>query len=269
MNTDPHIFTNGTSTLAHYGVKGMRWGIRKDKNKSFESAVNSVRHNLSNEPSPITKQSASMSAVKRRSGITNDKDAALCVDMANLLYDSASKREPQITKDVISSVVNTNAKMYGLQNRMKQPTSLAGKIGTNLAISDNINDASSNIHDVIRYTICSEDSSYTNNYKKISATLAQKGYTETRCKNYFERYVRQESMHKSIQCNYRSPDGQYFEIQYQTPSSQAAKELKIPLYEERRKSSVSKSRARILEAKMRDLAEQVSTPRGVSRIKEH
>ena len=41
-------------------------------------------------------------------------------------------------------------------------------------------------------------------------------------------------MHKAVQSTFRDKSGNVFELQFQTPSSQAAKELKLPLSEERR-----------------------------------
>lgn len=49
-------------------------------------------------------------------------------------------------------------------------------------------------------------------------------------------------MHKAVQCTYQNKDGYKFELQFQTPSSQAAKELKTPIYEERRKVGISEQK---------------------------
>ena len=76
-------------------------------------------------------------------------------------------------------------------------------------------------------------------------------------------------MHKSVQSTFSDKDGNIFELQFQTPSSQAAKELKLPLYEERRKSNISESRAKELEASMRDLAEKVKDPDRIEYIESH
>ena len=74
-------------------------------------------------------------------------------------------------------------------------------------------------------------------------------------------------MHKAVQCTYRNKDGYEFELQFQTPASQAAKELKIPIYEERRKSGISEQRARELESQMKQLAENVKDPPDIYKIK--
>ena len=65
----------------------------------------------------------------------------------------------------------------------------------------------------------------------------------------------------------KTKNGYEFELQFQTPSSQAAKELKVPIYEERRKVGISDKRSKELESKMRDLAECVQNPPNISSIK--
>lgn len=79
--------------------------------------------------------------------------------------------------------------MYGLEYRLKQPTSLAGKIGADAKASGmSFKDAANNIKDVIRYTAVSDTNNFVEKYNNIRANLEKKGYTETRCKNFFERY---------------------------------------------------------------------------------
>ena len=72
-----------------------------------------------------------------------------------------------------------------------------------------------------------------------------------------------------MQCVYADSDGNRFELQFHTPASQAAKELKIPIFEARRKSGLSKERQNELEQQMTKLAEKVKNPNGVFTIKSH
>ena len=99
--------------------------------------------------------------------------------------------------------------------------------------------------------------------------LENKGYTETRCKNYFDLFNQGKVKHKSVQCNYKTKDGYEFEIQFQTPESQDAKTKKIPLYEERRSVDIDVKRAKELEKQMEDLALKVPDPINIERIKSH
>jgi len=130
-------------------------------------------------------------------------------------------------------------------------------------------EAANGIKDSIRYTAVLDTSSFVRNYNSIKSELVNKGYEEIKCKNYFESYKQGKVMHKSVQSTYADKNGNVFELQFQTPSSQAAKELKLPLYEERRKTGISEIRAKELEAGMKYLADRVKDPINIERILSH
>lgn len=273
--------------LYHHGIKGQKWGVRRfqnkdgtwtpegkerrnsgnDRDREFELAEGSVIRRLSNNYEKFNKQAIDISAVKARGGL-NNSESLKCVSLASKKFAEASRQEPQITKDIVNAVSNSQCKMYGLEFRLKQPASLAAKIGADSKEKNiSFEDASKGIRDAIRYTAVSDTKNFVNNYSSIKKSLEDKGYSETRCKNFFEKYKRGEVMHKAVQCTYKNKDGYEFELQFQTPASQAAKELKIPIYEERRKAGISEKRALELEARMRDLAESVEDPPYIERIK--
>ena len=268
--------------LAHHGIKGQKWGVRRYQNSDgtlteegkehyskFGEMEQNVINKLSNHVSKINKQPIDILEVKTR-GNVDDKDAQICADLANKIFDKAAKVEPKITEDVVTSVDNSGSKMYGLEYRLKQPTSIAGKIAADAKEKGiSYKEAASEIKDSIRYTSVSDTKDFVNNYTSIKNILRNKGYEEIKCKNYFESYKAGKVMHKSVQSTFSDKDGNIFELQFQTPSSQAAKELKLPLYEERRKSNISESRAKELEASMRDLAEKVKDPDRIEYIESH
>lgn len=237
--------------------------------KSFGGAVSSVTSKLSNHPHPIAKQPLDVDEVMSRGNVSK-KEAVECSRLADKVYARASKNEPEITKDIVGSVSESGAKMYGLQYRLKQPTSIAGKIASD-SKEDGVSfvESSRGIKDSVRYTAVSNNKDFVKNYKSIKSNLESKGYEETRCKNFFVKYQNGEVQHKAVQCTYKSPKGFIFELQFQTPESQAAKDLKVPLYEERRRRGVSEERASELEAQMRNLAERVPYPNDISEIKSH
>lgn len=250
--------------ICHHGVKGMKWGVRKDR---FNSTVRMVKSNASNSYSTIIKQPANIKLVKERGGLT-ERDAKTCIRLANYKYSQAALREPKITNDVIYAVSGTGSSMYGLQFRLKQPTSMAGKIGSDAKEKGiSFKKASDGIRDSIRYTAISDRKNFVNNYNSINTTLQTMGYTQTKLKNYFDLYSKGEAKHKSVQATYADKTGFEFELQFQTPASQAAKELKLPLYEERRSAGISKERSAILETKMTELAEKVKNPKNVLSIR--
>lgn len=268
--------------LAHYGISRMKWGVRRFQNEdgslteegrkrymSFSKTKSDVQKKMTNNYKPFKRQPFNVYKVMERGDISELK-ANECCDYANRLFDRAKKIEPTITKDIVSATKDSGGMMYGLENRMKQPTSIAAKIGQT-AKEDNISiaDASKDIKDVIRYTSIFNDNQFTNGYYRIKAYLEALGYNEIKCKNYFALYRDNLSRHKAVQCIYSGPDGIRFELQFHTPASQAAKELKVPIYEARRKSGLSDERKQELEQQMTDLAEQVRDPKNVFSIQSH
>ena len=243
---------------------------RIDKgNGSFKSMKDTVLSQASNDPKPIKQQPIDLNIVKQRGNLTK-KEAEECASIANKMLIDISKAEPKITRDIVSAVASTGGKMYGLDNRIKQANSLAAKIGSD-AKEDGVSfeRAASGIKDSIRYTALSTDKRFVDSYNSIKRSLESKGYTETRCKNYFEDYKQGKVMHKSVQSVFENKSGVKFEVQFQTPSSQAAKELKTPIYEESRSISVTPARKSELERQMKNLAEMVPNPSKIETIKAH
>lgn len=271
-----------SNELYHHGIIGQKWGIRRFQNKDgtltdagrerynkFADTERSVINKLSNSYSNFTKESIDISGIKSRGNISS-KDAYECAGLATEIFNKASKIEPKITNDVVSAVSDSGCKMYGLEHRLKQPTSMAGKIASD-AKEKNISykEAANGIKDSIRYTSVSDTKDFVKNYNTIKTDLKSKGYEEIRCKNYFESYRQGKVMHKAVQSTFRDKDGNVFELQFHTPSSQAAKELKLPLYEERRKAGIDKFRAEELESGMRYLANRVKDPKHINSILSH
>ena len=268
--------------LYHHGILGQKWGIRRYQNKDgslttagrkrrneFSDTEKSVVNKLSNSYSKFVKKPINISEIKSR-GNVNSEDAYVCAELANKIFDRSSKVEPKITNDVISAVSNSGCKMYGLEYRLKQPTSMAGKIASD-AKEKNISykEAANSIKDSIRYTSISNTKDFVKNYNAIKADLEKKEYSEIKCKNYFDSFKQGKVMHKAVQSTFRDKSGNIFELQFQTPSSQAAKELKLPLYEERRKVGINDIRAKELESGMLYLANRVKDPKDIDLILSH
>ena len=269
------------SELYHYGIKGQRWGVRRYQNPDgsltpaglvryrIASKASQVSKNLSNKPRTYKNQEINLQKVSER-GSLNNSEAKECVSIAKKMHDNYKQIEPKITNDVIKSVKSVNANMYGLDNRLKQINSLAAKIGSD-AKSDGVSfkEASKGINDVIRYTAVLDNDSFVNGYKSIKNNLTNKGYSEEKCKNFFTKFRDGQVQHKALQTTYKSPQGAKFELQFQTLESQAAKELKIPLYEESRKIGTSPSRRNEIIKQMHELADNVTDPVGIHDILSH
>lgn len=215
--------------LIHHGIQGQKWGVRNGP------------------PYPLNS-----------------------TKLASSIHKYAVKNEPKITRDITEAANKAGSKMYGLEHKLKTRESTARKIRTD-AEEKRISEfeSAANIKDAVRYTTLTPDDSFVSAYNKFKENLVDKGYTETRCKNYFELYKEGKVKHKSVQSVFKSPDGYLFEVQFQTPSSQKAKDKKVPIYEERRKPGLSKERQLELEKQMEQLAEEVTEPKDISKIKSH
>lgn len=215
--------------LVHHGVKGMKWGVRKGP------------------PYPLNASTLSKE-----------------------IYSKAKSEEPQIRKDLSEAFRNSGASFYGLEHSLKTKDSIKRKIETDSQEKGiSIAEAAQGLKDAVRYTALSDDDNFVNAYNTIKKTLQDKGYEEVRCRNYFDEYRKGNVKHKSVQSVFKSPSDYIFELQFQTPSSQNAKDKKVPIYEERRKPNVPLSRQKELERMMEELAENVSTPKDIYSIKSH
>lgn len=233
--------------LAHYGVKGQKWGVRR----------------YQNEDGTWTEEGKAHKRGWRLKTLSAD-------ELADKLSERAKKREPKITKDVKRAALRAGSKLHGLENKLKTKQSLERKIHTD-AVEKEISEreAAMDIKDSVRYTSISDDDNFVDNYNSMKDFLEKQGYEEVRCKNYWDLYRQGKVKHKSVQSVFKAPDGYEFEIQFQTPLSQLAKDRKVPLYEERRQLGVSEKRAAVLERKMEKLADNVPTPIDIYSIKTH
>lgn len=274
MTTHQRYMQYRKEELYHHGVPGQRWGHRRYQNKDgsltalgrqrqFLQERNRIKHAMTNEPPRIQHLPPKKADVKLR-GKLNDAEAETCIKLAIESRRKAKEVEPAITSDVINAIVSSGSNMYGLENRLKQATSLAAKIGSDAKESGStFEEAAKGIKDCIRYTSVSDNKTFVESYQHTKQKLEKLGYKETRCKNYFKMYKNGEVQHKAVQCRYRDPNGYEFEIQFHTPESQAAKELKLPLYNKRRRAGLSDVKKAKLESEMHELAEQVPYPPGV------
>lgn len=229
--------------LIHYGVLGMHWGIRRYQPYSVRG---------------------------RKSGKGGKEIGEAKKSPVDKMHISAKKAEPRITNDVLKAARQSGSKMYGLGHRLKTKESIARKIKTDAIEKDiSYQEAAKGIRDTVRYTTISDDANFTRNYKIFKANLQQKGYEEVRCRNYFRMYDEGKVKHKSVQSVFKDPEGFDFEVQFHTPSSQAAKDEKVPIYEERRKPGLTRERQIELEKQMDDLAKRVKRPKNVYSIKSH
>lgn len=227
---------NEYNYLCHHGIQGMKWGIRRYQNKDG-SLTNEGRERYNKAKSE-----------------------------AHRIHVTAASKEPEITKAVKSAGIP----LYGIEHRLKTEQSIKRKIlkGVDEEFLS-VNDSASGIKDAVRYTTISSEKRFVDNYNKFKNKMEDKGYKEIRCKNYFTMFREGKVKHKSVQSVFEDPEGYKLEVQFQTPSSQKAKDLKTPLYEERRRVGISEERAKALEQRMVELAEAVKDPDRIDEIKSY
>lgn len=201
---------------------------------------------------------------------TGQFSSSAIAGVSSKIYKDASKRVKGISSDVEEAARNTGSTMYGLEHRLKTKESIYRKVKKGV-VEDLVapDKAGDDIKDAVRFTTISPEQSFVSNYNKFKSEMAKKGYSESRCKNYFQLYKEGLAKHKSVQSIFKTPDGYKFEVQFQTPASQKAKDKKIPLYEEVRKTGVSKERTAEIIREMEKLAENVKDPWYIDRIKTH
>lgn len=232
--------------------------------------IDYVRGAVSNEAKPLERGTVNIEKIMKEGGCdraTAEKAAA----EAKAIYDRVSKAEPQITADIVGAVSANSGKMYGLDYRMKQETSLGRKIASDAKaeFDGDLKAAAADVKDAVRYTAIFETSNFTQGYQNVKASLEAKGYTENRCKNYFADYAEGTSVQKAVQCVYTDKNGNRLELQFHTYESQGAKEVNHPLYEQSRAASTSKADRKTLNNRMTNISSNVPDPEGVMNIKRH
>lgn len=251
----------------------------KENKNEFKSKVEDkekvIDKQKSNELKEFKKEKLDEEKVRSRGGLTPE-EAKEASKEASRIYEMAEKVEPEISRDLIGSVSKYNGEMYGLDFRLKQPTSLAGKIGADFKEAKGAKTTmkmyADNIKDAVRYTAILNEDSFVKDYNGIKADLESKGYKEFRCKNFYKMYDENLSCQKAIQCVYENKDGYKFELQFHTNNSQGAKDvnhLDLKLYDRFREAGTPRNEKMKLYGQMCEIAELVRNPNGIYTIKEH
>lgn len=190
--------------------------------------------------------------------------------LASSIHDKASKKVDRIEGDVLSSIKSTNAKIYGLDHKQKTLDSIIRKIETDSSEKRiSFKEAADNIKDAVRFSTVSSDNNFVNDYNRFKSEMSKKGYDELQCKNYWQLYAEGKAKHKQVTSVFGDDTGYRFEVQFQTPSSINAKEKKTKLYEEVRKEGVPEHRRTEISNKMEEIAQTVTDPKGIDKIKSH
>lgn len=216
-----------SNPIEHSGVKGMKWHV----------------HNGPPYPLDLNK-------------------------VAKKIHDDAVKNNTYISADVERAAKKAGGTLHGLEYKTKTEESIKRKINKRMAEKGlDLSNAANTIKDASRYTVIADTNDFVKVYNNFKDIMAKDGYKETSCDNYFDKFSKGEVKHKAVQSNFETEDGYEFEVQFQTPESQQAKDKKLPLYNERRSTDISEERAKELEKQMEDLALEVPDPIGIETIK--
>ena len=243
--------------------------FRKKDLGQIKDKISQVLVSLTNKVKPTIKEAVDIDKIKKEGGC-NTTTARMAAELADKIYNDAADKEPKITNDIVSAVSNLGGSMYGLDYRLKQPTSLGRKIASDASGKANgLEGSANNIKDAIRYTAVFDTENFSEGYNSLKSDLESKGYKEYRCKNFYKAYKDKKSVQKAVQCVYESPDGQKFELQFHTPQSQGIKEINHPIYETRRDKSTKKQERMTGDFRMSALSSNVPDPKGVFDIVSH
>lgn len=186
-------------------------------------------------------------------------------DIAKNLISRHKGLEPFITSDLINVATTSGGKMEGLEYRLKTQDSLERKIMSDAAEKKvSYNEASTQIKDVLRYTIVNSENHFAEGYFLAVEELNKKGYNIKRVKNtFFEGEV-----YKGINTLLCDKKGNMFELQFHTQDSYELKVGKLhKLYEKYRKLDIESEEAKVIKHKMIKLSEAIKNPKGVEKIR--
>lgn len=117
--------------LCHHGVKGMKWGVRKDRSKSSKTSSNKKEKKKTNRIASVIKGSSKKKSIKKLS----DEELQRKVRRLQLekQYRDLKRDEVSAGRKIVGDILKTSGKMVGTQ----LATYAAGK-AINKALNANI-----------------------------------------------------------------------------------------------------------------------------------
>lgn len=178
------------------------------------------------------------------------------------LMTKARAAEVWITPALTYLTRERGGELEGLENRLKSRSSLTRKLSTRTAEYPDTLLERMLVEDAIRYTIVIEDQPqghHDRSIHEILAILSGVGHEIGWVKNYWP----PGDDYSGVNCVLRAPNGTFWELQFHTPQSLAAKQQTHELYEEYRLDSTPLERKRELFETMTEVWKTVPVPVGI------
>lgn len=185
--------------------------------------------------------------------------------MAQKLLIQAKANEPSITQDLKTIAKLTNAKVVGLENKLKSEKSLTRKLGD---LTEKLNIPIDKIakfnNDALRYTFVFKTENYGAGFAETIVRLKKKGYEVSKMWNAWRNQGREEdSGYRGLNVTLKSSQSQKFELQFHTAESFRLKTETHALYEEFRNPKTSEARKVEISKYVVELAKKINRPQGI------
>lgn len=199
--------------------------------------------------------------------IAREKDRTMTIEAgkaAKSLVESATKKEPQMTKTLKGCAESAGGQMVGLDFAVKGEGSLARKIKSEMLEKGiSVEKAAANMKDVNRYTMQLTEKNFVSGYQKTMQTLESQGYEVVRVKNTL---ANPNAAYRGVNTNIKNPDGSIWELQFHTKTILEIKEVNHKLYEKQRLDTTPAAEKASLDKQMAQNAASIPTPEGISNI---
>lgn len=149
----------------------------------------------------------------------------------------AKKEEPTITKD-LKGIKGIN--LYGLDFRLKEKKSAVEKVKRERLenkYKENWHDRKimSGMYDLVRFTQLVDKDTFVGQAQKTIDELKGRGYKVVELKNFWRKEVnRGKNPYRGINMKWKSPDGQKFELQFNTKNNLTVKDKMHDIYNKQR-----------------------------------
>ena len=207
--------------------------------------------------SEVLPQKEETAAVADNAEQEDVSEQSIAEKLADELIEAAVRAEPEVTA-LLLSFESENARLVGLEHRIKSKESLTRKILTDahdMEVSPE--EAAGTIGDVLRYTLCIDEDQYIPIVDKSLRTLEENHIKVVKFKNRWG-----GDGYKGINMNLTTADGFLFELQLHTPASFEAKELEHANYEIARSETATEEERIAAEAYAKEIYAKVPVPEG-------